>query len=300
MADGDFALEFFFDHLSLERGLSEATLEAYRRDLTRWIAFARSQGIEHPSATSLSDLRDWVSELAAAGLASSSIRRAQSALRTYFGFLVDEGVAATDPTERLESGRAMKALPHFLTKQEVEALLRAPDPSHPLFWRDTAIIEVLYGTGVRVSELVGLSMNDLNQEELYLRVMGKGSKERLVPLGTPALHALTHYLRGVRPDLDKGRGGRRIFLGARGAPLRRELVWRVLKGCAERAGISPGKVHPHVLRHTFATHLIEGGADLVTVQELLGHVDVTTTQVYTHLDRRYLHEAHKRFHPRAS
>lgn len=294
-----FAVEFFLDHLSLERGLSEATVEAYRRDVLKWVAFARNRGVDHPSDATLSELRNWISDLQAAGLAPSSVRRARSALRTYYGFLVDEGLADGDPSERLSSPRAEKPLPHFLTQEETRALLAAPDPAAPLYFRDVAILEVMYGTGVRVSELVGLSLADLDDRERYLRVMGKGSKERLAPLGTPALEALRRYLTGLRPALDRGRGDRRIFLGARGAPLRREMVWKILKNCARRAGIPHGRAHPHTLRHTFATHLVEGGADLVTVQELLGHADVATTQIYTHLGGRHLLDAHRRFHPRA-
>ena len=294
-----FAFEFFLDHLSLERGLSEATSKAYAHDVGFWIDFLTRRGTDHPASVTLADLRDWVAELTTSGLAPSSIRRAQSALRTYFGFLLDENVVDHDPTERLGRPRLALRLPHFLEPHEVAALLSAPDPSSPLHWRDLAIIEVLYATGIRVSELVGLGLADLWEEERLLCVLGKGSKERIVPLGRPALAAIRRYLRQVRPALDRGLGGRRIFLGARGGPLRREMVWRMLKECARRAGIPAAKVHPHALRHTFATHLLEGGADLVVVQELLGHSDIATTQIYTHLDRRRLMEAHERFHPRA-
>ncbi|MCE2454506.1 MAG: site-specific tyrosine recombinase XerD [Gemmatimonadetes bacterium] len=294
-----YAFEFFLDHLALERGLSDATLSAYEHDVGKAVEFFLSRGIGHPASVALGDVRDWVTELIGAGLAPSTIRRAQSALRTYFGFLLDEGVVESDPTERLDAPRLTLTLPHFLTPDEMEALLASPDPTSRLYWRDVAIIEVMYATGVRVSELTQLSLFDLHETEGFLRVLGKGSKERIVPLGGPALTALRRYLRELRPKLAREKTERRIFLGARGGPLRREIVWRMLKSLAARAGIPTAKVHPHTLRHTFATHLIEGGADLVIVQELLGHADIGTTQIYTHLDRSHLFDVHDRCHPRA-
>ena len=293
-----FLVAHFLDHITFERALSAATVEAYAHDVAQWVSFAESRGMEGPAGASLADLRDWVSGMRARGLAPSSVRRAQSAVRTYYAFLVEEGAVDEDPTERLEAPKLRLSLPDHLSREEVSALLEAPDPSSHLYWRDVAALEVMYGTGVRVSELVGISIPNFRPEEGLLLVFGKGSKERLVPVGPPACRALLRYLAEVRPRLDSGKGGQRVFLGARGAPLRREIVWRMVKRCAERAGIDPKKVHPHTLRHTFATHLVEGGADLVAVQELLGHVDIATTQIYTHLDRRYLLEQHAKYHPR--
>jgi integrase/recombinase XerD len=176
-------------------------------------------------------------------------------------------------------------------------LLEAPDPTHPLYWRDRSILELLYASGVRVSELVELPLSALDLDEGLATIFGKGSKERLVPVGEPARRALERYLREVRPRLDRGKGQGRVFLNARGGPLRREAVWTLVATSARRAGITK-KVSPHTLRHTFATHLIEGGADLAAVQELLGHADISTTQIYTHLDRDYLREVHRKYHPR--
>lgn len=295
--DRAFRMEQFHDYLTFERGLSERTVTAYGRDLARWIAFVREEGIDDPGDVGVRDLRAWVFALKDEGLAATSIRRAQSALRTYFGFLLAEGVLETDPTDRLDSPRVDRRLPEFLTREETERLLDAPDPDRPTYWRDRAILEFLYATGVRVSELVELPLSSLDLDEGFATVFGKGAKERLVPVGAPALRALRRYLRDVRPGLDSGEGQGRVFLNARGRPIRRESIWAIVKKAAERAGIGKS-VSPHTLRHTFATHLVEGGADLAAVQELLGHADISTTQIYTHLDRAYLRDLHRKYHPR--
>ena len=292
-----FRMEPFQDFLTFERGLSDRTVAAYTRDLQRWLDFVLSAGVTAPDQVDTGLLRAWVFELKEAGLAAASIRRARSALRTYFGFLLAEGVIDSDPTDRLDAPKADRKLPEFLSRDEVDRLLDAPDPDHALYWRDRAILEFLYATGVRVSELVDLPLSSLDLEEGFALVFGKGSKERLVPIGAPALRALRRYLGEVRPVIDTGSGQGRVFLNARGRPLRRESVWKLVRQAARRAGIGKA-VSPHTLRHTFATHLVEGGADLAAVQELLGHADISTTQIYTHLDRAYLREMHRKFHPR--
>ncbi len=295
-----FRFEQFQDYLTFERGLSDRTVTAYARDLGRWAAFMEGRGIVDPAAVTSASLRDWVFALKDSGLAPASIRRAQSALRTYFAFLLAEGAVTNDPTERLEAPRLGRRLPDFLSHAEVGRLLEAPDENDPLYWRDRAVLELLYASGVRVSELVGLELGSVDHDEAFLVVFGKGAKERLVPVGAPALRALARYLSEVRPGLEargKGKGKGRVFLNARGAPLSRVAVWGIVKEAARRAGIRR-KVSPHTLRHTFATHLLEGGADLAAVQELLGHVDIATTQIYTHVDRAYLRDVHRRFHPR--
>jgi integrase/recombinase XerD len=291
-------MERFADFLAFERGLSDRTLEAYRRDLTRLIEFLEARGTHGAGEVTHIELRDWVYDLKDAGLAPSSIRRAQSAVRTYFAFLVGEGVLQSDPSERLEAPRVWRRLPNVLSRPDVERLVEAPDPDHALYWRDRAMLEMLYATGVRVSELVGLALPSLDLEEGIVLVFGKGSKERLVPVGGPARRAAQRYLAEVRPRLDRGRSQGRVFLNARGGPLTRMAVWNVVKAASERAGVT-AQVSPHTLRHTFATHLLEGGADLAAVQELLGHADISTTQIYTHVDREYLRDVHRRFHPRA-
>ena len=293
-----FFFEQFHDYLMFERGLSGKTVAAYRSDLRRWQAFVASKGAQAPADVTATLLREWVYHLKASGLSAPSVRRAQSALRSYFSFLISEGKLTSDPTERLVSPRTERRLPDFLAESEVKALLEAPDPDHRLYWRDKAVLEFLYASGVRVSELVQLPLSDLDLDEGFATVFGKGAKERLVPLGTPALRALRRYLAEVRPLLDLGEGRGLVFLNARGRPLRRESVWALVKNSARRAGIKK-KVSPHTLRHTFATHLIEGGADLAAVQELLGHADISTTQIYTHVNREYLRDVHRKYHPRS-
>ncbi len=293
-----FRFEQFNDYLTFERGLSPRTVSAYERDLTRWWQSLRERGVDDPAQATPELLREWVFALKEEGLAATSIRRAQSAVRTYFRFLLSEGVLDVDPSERLESPRVARKLPDFLTRDEVTRLLDAPDASKPLFWRDRAILELLYASGLRVSELVDLPLSGLDLDEAWATVFGKGSRERLVPIGAPAVRTLERYLREVRPRLDKGSGQGRVYLNARGNPMRRESIWKLVKDSAKRVGIAKN-VSPHTLRHTFATHLVEGGADLAAVQELLGHVDISTTQIYTHVDREYLRDVHRRFHPRS-
>jgi integrase/recombinase XerD len=295
---GGYLMERFANLLAFERGLSDRTLEAYRRDLTRLIAFLEARGTHGAGDVTHLQLRDWVYDLKDAGLAPSSIRRAQSAVRTYFAFLVGEGILESDPSERLEAPRVWRRLPGVLSRLEVERLVEAPDPDHALYWRDRAMLEMLYATGVRVSELVGMTLPSLDLEEGIVLVFGKGSKERLVPVGGAARRTTQRYLAEVRPRLDRGQSQGSVFLNARGGSLTRMAVWNVVKEASERAGVKT-RVSPHTLRHTFATHLLEGGADLAAVQELLGHADISTTQIYTHVDREYLKDVHRRFHPRA-
>jgi integrase/recombinase XerD len=292
-----FNVPAFLDHLRFERGLSEQTLVSYRHDVVRMIEFLRRHGREAPGSVTTADLRALILELKDLGLSASSIARNLSAIRTYFGFLTSENLAVADPSERLQTPRAWRSLPEVLTVQEITKLLETPDLSHPLAWRDRALLEFAYASGVRVSELIGLQIRNLSLDEGVALVFGKGSKERMVPLGRSAVGALSLYLREVRPRIEKGRGEGRVFLNARGRPLTRMGVWKILRGHVEAAGIRK-PVSPHTLRHSFATHLLEGGADLVAVQEMLGHADISTTQVYTHVDRRYLAEVHRSFHPR--
>ncbi len=296
-SDPAFRIESFLDYLTFERGLSERTLAAYQGDLGRLIRFARDLGVEQPGEIQAGDLREFVFSLKDRGLAPTSIRRAISSIKGYFSFLLAEGEVAADPSEGLVTPRVGRKLPEVLSVPEVGRILEAPNPDHPLYWRDRAILEVLYATGVRVSELLELRLGNLDLDSGFCIVFGKGAKERMVPLGGPALRALDRYLRQVRPELAQGRGGGVVFLNARGTPLTRQAVWGLVRRSAERAGIVR-KVSPHTFRHSFATHLLEGGADLAAVQELLGHSDISTTQIYTHVDREYLREVHRTFHPR--
>ncbi len=296
--DRAFWLEGFRDFLALESGHSTNTVEAYLRDLRRLGEFALGRGIEDPARVTRTHLRDFVYLLKDMGLSPATIRREVSAIRTYFGFLVGEGRVTDDPSDRLESPRRGRTLPETLSVKEVEALLAAPSIDEPLGWRDRALLELAYGAGMRVSELCGIGLSDLLLPEQLVRIFGKGGKERLVPLGRAVIGAVSVYLHTLRPELDRGHSRGRVLLNARGEPLSRVGAWGIVKRSAERAGIAKD-VTPHTLRHSFATHLLEGGADLRAVQEMLGHADLSTTQIYTHVDREYLRSVHKQYHPRA-
>jgi integrase/recombinase XerD len=295
--DREFWVEAFEDYLSFEAGSSRHTVANYLRDVRRLAAFAASRGVRDPGTVSPQLLRDFVYHLKDLGLAPTSIRREVSAVRTYYRFLVGEGHVAADPTGRLETPKTWSRLPDVLTVEEVEALLGAPSADETLGWRDRALLELGYATGVRVSELVGLTTADLWFDDALVRVMGKGAKERLVPVGRRALGASAIYSREIRPRLDRGHTAGRFFLNARGRPLSRVGAWGIIKRCAERAGLTK-RVTPHTLRHTVATHLLEGGADLRAVQEMLFFNDTATTEIYTHVDRDYLRSVHKSYHPR--
>jgi integrase/recombinase XerD len=296
--DRDFWLEGFRDYLALESGHSANTVEAYLRDVRRLGEFATSKGIRNPGKLTRPMLREFVFLLKDLGLSPASIRRAVSGIRTYYGFLVGEAKVSDDPSDRLESPRRGRVLPVTLNVSEVEALLGSAKVDQPLAWRDRSLLELAYGAGLRVSELCTLALTDLLLTENLVRVFGKGGKERVVPIGRSVIGAVSVYLHTMRPELDRGRSRGRVLLNARGQPLSRVGAWGIVKRAAKRAGITK-RVTPHTLRHSFATHLLEGGADLRAVQEMLGHADLSTTQIYTHVDREYLRSVHKQFHPRA-
>jgi integrase/recombinase XerD len=295
--DRTFHLERFRDFLMLEQGASPRTNEAYALDLARLVSFAAIKGAGAPVDVSARTLRDYVYHLKDLGLAPASIRRNVSAVRTYFRFLLGEGLLVRDPSERLETPKRWRTLPEVLTVTEVERLLAAPSLDDPLVFRDRALLELAYGAGLRVSEWITLGTRDILLEDGLVRVFGKGSKERLVPIGRTAIGAVAVYLRELRPRLEKGQGRGILLLNARGEPLSRMGAWKILRKYVDKAGITK-RVSPHTLRHSFATHLLEGGADLRAVQEMLGHADISTTQIYTHLDREYLRTVHRQYHPR--
>ena len=292
-----FLLARFTDYIALEQGLSPRTLEAYDRDLRRFAEYAEAKGMAAPADVSARVLREYVYHLKDLGLAPASIRRNVSAVRTYYRFLIGDGLVVRDPSERLETPKRWRSLPDVLTVDEVRQLLASPTLDDTLVFRDRALLELAYGAGLRVSEWITLGVRDLLLEDGLVRVFGKGSKERLVPMGRSAIGAAAIYLRELRPKLERGEGKGVLFLNARGRPLTRMGAWKILRGHVERAGITK-HVSPHTLRHSFATHLLEGGADLRAVQEMLGHVDIATTQIYTHVDREYLRSVHRSFHPR--
>ena len=293
-----FLVERFGEFLALERGSSPRTQEAYARDVQRFVEFAIVKGATSPVGVTPKLLRDFVYQLKDLGLSPASIRRNVSAVRGYFRFLIGDGHVVRDPSERLETPKRWRTLPEVLTVAEVQKLLSAPTMDDPLYFRDRAMLEVAYGAGLRVSEWIGLGVRDALLDEGLVRVFGKGSKERLVPIGRSAIGALAIYVRELRPTLERGGGKGILFLNARGQPLSRMGAWKILQKYVKRAGITK-RVYPHTLRHSFATHLLEGGADLRAVQEMLGHADISTTQIYTHVDREYLRQVHRRYHPRA-
>ena len=293
-----FLLERFQDFLSLEQGASPRTHEAYGRDLARFATYARTRGASDPIGVNARTLREYVYHLKDLGLAPASIRRNVSAVRTYYRFLLAEGHVVRDPSERLETPKRWRSLPDVLSVDEVTRLLAAPTLDEQFAFRDRALLELAYGAGLRVSEWISLGVRDVLMEDALVRVFGKGSKERLVPIGRTAIGAVAIYLRELRPRLEKGEGRGVLLLNARGAPLTRMGAWKILRKYVEAAGITK-HVSPHTLRHSFATHLLEGGADLRAVQEMLGHADISTTQIYTHVDREYLRSVHKQYHPRA-
>ena len=292
-----FLLARFTDFVTLEQGLSPRTIDAYQRDLARFAEYAESQGVGAPLDITAKLLREFVYHLKDLGLSPASIRRSVSAIRTYFRFLTGDGIVVRDPSERLETPKRWRTLPEVLTVDEVQQLLASPTLDDALVFRDRAMLELAYGAGLRVSEWITLGVRDLLLPDGLVRVFGKGSKERLVPIGRSAIGALAIYLRELRPKLEHGEGKGVLFLNARGRPLSRMGAWKILRGHVERAGLTK-HVSPHTLRHSFATHLLEGGADLRAVQEMLGHSDIATTQIYTHVDREYLRQVHRSYHPR--
>lgn len=294
----NFQLERFHDHLSVEKGASPRTNEAYLRDVSRFAVFSATKGAAAPASASAKILREYVYHLKDLGLSPSSIRRNVSAVRSYFRFMLSEGELVRDPSERLEAPKRWRTLPEVLTVEEAARLLVAPSLDEPLAFRDRAMLELAYGAGLRVSEWITLSTRDVLMDDHLLRVFGKGSKERLVPIGRKAIAAVAIYVRELRPRLERGQGKGILFLNARGEPLSRMGAWKILRKYVDVAGITK-PVSPHTLRHSFATHLLEGGADLRAVQEMLGHSDISTTQIYTHVDREYLRSVHRQFHPRA-
>jgi integrase/recombinase XerD len=296
-AERAFHLDAFRDYLILEAGHSTNTVESYLRDLRRFVAWVDARAVSAPAQVGRRLVREFIFALKDLGLSAATIRRQVSAIRTYYGFLLAEGRVESDPSDRLEMPRRGRTLPDTMSVADVEKLLAAPSADEPLAWRDRALLELAYGAGLRVSELCGLTVNHLLLGEGLVRVLGKGAKERLVPIGRSVIGAVSVYLRQVRPALDRGRSQERVLLNSRGKPLTRVGAWGIVKRCAKVAGIRK-RVTTHSLRHSFATHLLEGGADLRAVQEMLGHADLSTTQIYTHVDREYLRSVHRRFHPR--
>ncbi len=287
-------LSAFLDHLVVERGLSPNSVAAYKSDLERFFAIAMKQAAE----VRREDVLNFLAAERQEGLSASTSSRRLAALRTFYRFLLLEKLSENDPTENVDPPRALKRLPSFLSEEEVERFLAAPDVSTNTGLRDRAIFETLYATGIRVSELVSLATEGLNTQAGFVLVMGKGSKERIVPLGEVALDWVERYASAARPAMLKERECKALFVTARGKALSRKTVWALVERYARAAGISK-HLSPHTLRHCFATHLLEHGADLRSVQIMLGHSDISTTQIYTHVEQERLKRIYRQFHPRA-
>lgn len=294
------ALTGFKTYLTIERGFSDHSIDAYVLDIRRYAEWLdEKRGIELPTDIGLEDITVFLSSLQKANLASASMARAISAIRHFHRFLLAEGMASSNPSEHLNTPSLTRKLPLVLTQDEVALILEQPNTSERLGLRDRAILETLYATGMRVSELTSLQVDQVLFEQGLVRIFGKGSKERIVPLGSVAAHWSLEYLTHVRPRLQRrDRPTPVLFLNHRGGGLSRMSILTITKKYAAAAGIAMD-VHPHTFRHSFATHLLEGGADLRSVQEMLGHADISTTQIYTHVDREYLKEVHRTFHPRS-
>jgi integrase/recombinase XerD len=291
----DLLADQFINHLRVERGLADNTIRSYTHDLTRFFRF-----LEHRNLSPLRVERDHIMEyinLLNTLLSARSIARSLSTLKMFYRFLISEGRIKDSPARLLESVKLPSRLPQILTHQEVDLLLAEPDQSTILGMRDRAMLELLYATGLRVSELTGLNLTNINLDAGYVRTVGKGAKERMIPMGEKAREALQTYISEGRPGLLKGKNLSCIFVSRRGQPISRQGFWKIIKKYGMMAGIKK-KITPHRLRHSFATHLLEGGADLRSVQVMLGHADISTTQIYTQVSRGRLKQVHEKYHPR--
>ncbi len=297
MSDARRLIAEFLNYIRVEKRLGANTAAAYGHDLRCYAGFLE-KGERSLETATRADVQRYLSALYEVGLDGRSIARHLVTLRGFYRQLLRDGRIPADPTLNLESPRAWKTLPRYLSLEEVDRLLRAPDPSTPLGARDRAMVELLYSTGVRVSELVALRAGDLHAELGYLQVTGKGNKQRLVPVGRSALAAVAAYLRGPRQTLLGRRASAHLFVSRRGARLTRQAFWKSIRAAGRRAGIRQS-LNPHLLRHSFATHLLARGADLRSVQQMLGHADISTTQIYTHVISEQLKEVHRQHHPRA-
>lgn len=296
-------LQRYLQFIRLEKNLSENSVFSYQNDLQRYLKFiARDLRIHDLSGITLQHIEQYLEELSAMDLSVSSIARNISSVRGFHEFAVVENITAANPAELVELPKKAQNLPEVLSPDEISAIIDIPNRETDAGIRNAAIMETLYATGMRVSELTGLELDNLFFEIGFIRVIGKGNKERLVPVGEIAQSALEHYIEVVRPrfksDKNPQKSENKIFLNQRGGPLSRMSIWNIVNDSAERAGIEKN-VYPHIFRHSFATHLLEGGADLRAVQEMLGHSSILTTEIYTHVDRSLLHQVHKEFHPRA-
>lgn len=290
-------IDEFVNYLAVERGLADNTLLAYRRDLTKYMDYLAGQGLTQTPQITRQHITDFMYDQKQKGLCAGSICRHLAAIRMFHRFLVQERLAKEDPTNLLETPKLWKRVPEALTIHEIEAMIEAVKGKTLQTARDRAILELFYASGMRVSELINLKLENINLELGYVRCMGKGRKERLIPVGKRARAAVLQYCETARKQLTKKNVTTILFLNRMGQKISRQSIWKIIKHYAKKANIKK-EIKPHTLRHSFATHLLEHGADLRSVQEMLGHADISTTQIYTHVDKERLRSVHKQFHPR--
>lgn len=292
-------LKHFIGFITLEKGLSQNTVSAYQADLVSFINWLYDDGIQEFESVSRNDIIYYLGELKDQGLEVSTIARKLVSIKVLFRYLFQEKIIKNDITDVMDSPKLWRILPDFLSSIEIDGILKAyPAGKDPLNFRNKTMLELMYACGLRVSELIQLPVNAINFDEMIVRIYGKGNKERIVPVGRPAANLVRRYLNDHRSSFIKETDYPNLFLSYRGKPLNRERVWRIVKQAALIAGINKN-IHPHTLRHSFASHLLENGADLRIIQEMLGHADISTTQIYTHIDKKQLLSVHHKFHPRA-
>ncbi len=291
-------IDAFLDHLTVERGLAANTRLAYRTDLVQFTGFLQQRGVRQFNAAERQHITDYLLHRRKTGLSPRSLARHLAAIRMFCRFLSREKLLATDVTQTIDSPKLWRTLPHTLDYDEIRRLLAAPNTDTNLGLRDKALLEFMYATGLRVSEVANIKLSDINFEAGFLRSVGKGQKERIVPIGKLAIEWVQRYLREARSSFAKAAHLGEVFLSTRGQALSRKTIWVLIKKYTRAAGITK-TITPHTLRHSFATHLLDNGADLRVIQEMLGHADISTTQIYTHVDQRRLKETHYRFHPRS-
>ncbi len=294
----DMLIDHFTHFLAVEKGLSANTLESYQRDLVMYVSYLREAGVKEIQDSSRTHIIGYLMSLQQKGRATATLSRNMASIRAFYQFLVRDKWMNNDPSIHLETPKIEKRLPKVLSVDEVERLLEGPDMTNPAGIRDKAMLELLYATGIRVSELVNLQISDVNLEMGFLKCMGKGSKERIIPLGRIAIEVVQKYIQAGRPRLMKASSEHALFLNHLGKKITRQGFWKIIKKYAQKAGVRI-EITPHTLRHSFATHLLENGADLRSVQEMLGHADISTTQIYTHITRSRIKDVYAKTHPRA-
>lgn len=290
-------LNRYHRYLLIEKGASGNTLEAYGRDLKRYFTFLEQKGISDARSVAPQTVVDFLVQIKSEGLSANSMNRALAALRGFYNYLLQERFLEESPLTHIELAKVWMRLPDTVSQEEMNRILSGPDNSTPSGLRDRAMLELLYATGLRVSELISLSMNSINWQVGFLAVMGKGGKERVVPVGRTAYDAVRRYVDEARPKFVRSKTTEVLFLNRFGRAFTRQGLWKIIVGYAQKAGLQKN-VHPHTFRHSFASHLLEGGADLRAVQVMLGHSDISTTQIYTHVTRERLKEIHRKYHPR--